>query len=254
MLSKMRYIGIFSAITGLFLVLVSFGAQYLNIADLSFLFTPGILLLCSGLVIAVNYSGVNLLQKMCKTKDFDSDEALWLCKKINLQNFFIYNHTRYPEKFLEVAIHHRNSKMVDILLQSGVNPNIGENVNFEFFELRHPEKSETKNREKLFILSDMLSYGANPNMVSITFKKDLFSCVYWSLFKDCSEKDFEYYKKFFVLLSLYGGKCEECIPKFTEKPDYENDWKYDLVLLSEKDENGFIGSIRDEYGHIIAYI
>ncbi|MBP3371487.1 MAG: hypothetical protein J6L88_03075 [Clostridia bacterium] len=177
------------------------------------------------------------LLKMFKCKTFDCSLARQIIENIPNLNKPILNLNGHSTTYLYEASENNNIEAVRLLLENGADPNldfpnlINGSALYDLHFLW--EEMEDEVQQRLEIVRMFFEFGANPNLLSEG--ETLYDHILWEVFNDSiTPHDWEYLKKFFLILIAYGGGNEPSnydLPNLTEPIDKNRISEYDFKLF-----------------------
>ena len=106
---------------------------------------------------------------------------------------------------------------------------------------------------RLQIAEQLLKNGESPTVISEG--ETLLDFVCYKIFNDPLDKEeWEYLRKFMVLLVAYGGRTAYCSPQIIRDFDLDHLNKYRFDILQEADGYHLSAQIRDDQDNIIAIV
>ncbi|MBR5478616.1 MAG: hypothetical protein IKU84_00390 [Clostridia bacterium] len=204
------------------------------------------------------------LYEMCQNENFNIEEAKSLVSEVNLNEPF--REPRYNSEtfLLYTAVFHQNIRMVELLLQSGANPNLIVDHECALWDLQYnvyveekyesdPEVAFAADDLNLRIAQLLLEYGADTNIAPEC--EDLFSYVLFAVFNDDDTgRLLEYRSHFLILLVAYGGCNDCCKPEILIPFDKTNMKQYDFSFVKCPDNYHLMGEILDEDYNVVAIV
>ena len=177
------------------------------------------------------------LLTMIESKAFDQAKALHIIEDISDLNQPILNLDGYSTTYLFEAQESNNVEAVRFLLEHGADPNldIPELLNdCPLYDLHFLwQEMEDYVQQRLEIAKLFFEFGADPNLPYDG--ETLYDHVLWEVFNDSiTPHDWEYIKRFFILLIAYGGGGQQ---KYSQKPhilepiDKDRISEYDFMLI-----------------------
>ena len=178
------------------------------------------------------------LLTMFKNKSFDRNIATRIITTIADLNQPILDLSGYASTYLFEAQTYNNVDAVRFLLENGADPNldIPEVINGCALSDLHFlwEEMGDEVPQRLEIARLFFEFGGNPNL-QYEFET-LYEHVLWEVFNDSiTPHNWEYLKKFFIIMIAYGGGDENCRydkPKIIEPIDKSKISQYDFKLFT----------------------
>lgn len=208
-----------------------------------------------------SYSKGNIdLLTMFASNTFDRTMALQIIENISDINQPIVNLAGYSSSYLFEAQESNNVDAVRFLLEHGADPNldIPELLNnCPLCDLHFLwQEMEDKMLQRLEIAKLFFDFGADPNLPYDG--ESLYDHVLWEVFNNSiTPHDWEYIKKFFILLIAYGGGGQQ---KYSQKPhilepiDKDRINEYDFKLIQRKDRYHLEGHLFNPDGMDIGIV
>ncbi len=204
------------------------------------------------------------LYEMCQNNEFSIEEAKSLISKVDLNMSF--REPRYNSEtfLLYTAVFYQNIRMVELLLQSGADPNLIVDHECALWDLqyniyaeeeyeRNPKVALAADNLNLKIAQLLLEYGADTNVTPED--EDLFSYVLYAVFNDDDTgRLLEYRSHFLILLIAYGGHNEYYKPEIFIPFDKNNMDQYDFSFVKCPDNYHLSGEILDANYNVVARV
>ena len=200
---------------------------------------------------------ISELDAMCWAVKFDQDRAVELLKCIDPNE--VYNYVPphggipYRTTLLYRAVSNQNVDMMKLLLENGADPNFVDpekEANTVMWDLMCPGLSESESKVRLEMAQIMLEYGASPVLVDDPEGNDLLSHVFFQIWADSYNDNWDYLCKFFILLVAYNGESKYCKPIIKKPFNKKKMEQYHL----EAQENKESYHIVNNRGTVIAAI
>ncbi len=156
---------------------------------------------------------------------------------------------------MSAAIDEGNYKKILALLKSGVDyPVIDPLWEWPYlWSLQYTGDYPEDNSIRLQIAEQLLKNGESPIVMSDG--EPLLDFVCYKIFNDpLDNEEWEYLRKFMVLLVAYGGHTEYCSPRIIRPFDLDHLSKYRFDIFLEADGYHVSAQIRDEHNNVIAMV
>ena len=200
------------------------------------------------------------LLSMFESKTFDTTRASQLLSEIADLNSPISDLKGYSTTYLYEAETYNNVEAVRFLLENGANPNL------DYIELINGcaltdlhflwEEMTEEAEQRLSIAKLFFDFGGDPNL-NYEFET-LYDHVLWEIFNDSiTPHNWEYLKRFFILLIAYGGGCKDSRygkPVLRETIDKSCINQYDFKLFKCEDGYHLEGHLFDPNGNDIGTV
>lgn len=199
------------------------------------------------------------LLTMIRSKSFDRATAERVMSQITDLNDPVLDLDGYETTYLFEAESYNNIEAVRFLLENGADPNLDipdlinscALVDLHFLWEEMGEEADIR----LKIAKLFFDFGADPNLWYDG--ETLYDHVLWEIFTGDIPHDWEYLKRFFLLLVAYGGgegKSNNYKPMLTEPIDKERIWEYDFKMVQCEDGYHLEGHIINPDGRDIGIV
>ena len=143
------------------------------------------------------------LLSMFKSKTFDKDAALRCMQSIMDINQPILDLDGYSSTYLYEAESNNNVEAVRFLLKNGADPNANHD-SLTLWDLQYAADDPAQNSSRYEIAKLFFEHGADPD-IECEDGETLFDYVFYKVFNDAHDSEWNYLCQFFMLLIAYGG-------------------------------------------------
>jgi hypothetical protein len=156
---------------------------------------------------------------------------------------------------MSAAIDEGNYEKILALLKSGVDyPVIDPLWEWPYlWSLQYTGDYSEDNSIRLQIAEQLLKNGESP--IAMSDGEPLLDFVCYKIFNDpLDNEEWEYLRKFMVLLVAYGGHTEYCSPRIIRPFDLDHLNKYQFIMLLAADGYHMYGQIWDDENDLVAMV
>lgn len=175
------------------------------------------------------------LLTLIKDSPIDKDAAMRCLGNIADLNLPFWDLDGYSSTYLYEAQSYNNVEAVRLLLENGADPNA--NIDpFSLWALQYAAENPAQNTVRLKIAKLFFEYGADPN-IKCDDGETLFDYVFYKVFNDSHDSEWNYLCQFFMLLIAYGGGGvgHYPTPQLAEPIDKQRIDEYELRLFLWED-------------------